>query len=104
MSRFGASFKPENKNHFPLKLISSSMPIGIKYESGTSAQIKSAVICELIMDHSQEQMPKAINKRLPNGKTIATVFEDMYPFLKKEELLEASYENFIKEKKKWIKL
>ncbi len=44
MSRFGASFKPENKNHFPLKLISSSMPIGIKYESGTSAQIKSAVI------------------------------------------------------------
>ena len=63
-------------------------------------QIKSAVICELIMDHSQEQMPKAINKRLPNGKTIATVFEDMYPFLKKEELLEASYENFIKEKKK----
>ena len=57
------------------------------------------IICELIMDHSQEQMPKAINRRLANGKTEATVFEDMYPFLKKEELLEASYANFIKEKK-----
>ena len=54
------------------------------------------------MDHNQEQMPKAINRRLPNGKTEATVFEDMYPFLKKEELLEASYANFIKEEKKWI--
>ena len=62
-------------------------------------KIKKPVICELIMDHSQEQMPKAINRRLANGKTEATVFEDMYPFLKKEELLEASYANFIKEKK-----
>ena len=62
-------------------------------------KIKKPVICELIMDHNQEQMPKAINRRLPNGKTEATVFEDMHPFLKKEELLEASYANFIKEKK-----
>ena len=63
-------------------------------------KIKKPVICELIMDHNQVQMPKAINRRLPNGKTEATVFEDMYPFLKKEELLEASYANFIKEEKK----
>jgi len=44
------------------------------------------VICELILDHNQEQMPKAINKRMPNGKSIATKFEDMYPFLPANEI------------------
>ena len=46
-------------------------------------------ICELIIDHEQEQMPKAINKRLPNGKTVPTKFEDMYPFLPSNEIKES---------------
>lgn len=44
MSEFGATFLPKNKFTFPLKIISSSMPIGISYKSGISAQLKSAVI------------------------------------------------------------
>ena len=32
------------KFNFPLKLISSEMPIGINYKAGVSAQLKSAVI------------------------------------------------------------
>ncbi len=44
MSKFGASFLPQNKYYFPLRLISSSMPVAIKYISGSSAQLKSAVI------------------------------------------------------------
>ena len=44
MSQFGASFFPKNKYTFPLKLISSSLPIGINYKAGISAQLKSAVI------------------------------------------------------------
>lgn len=44
------------------------------------------LICELILDKEQEQMPKAINKRLPNGKSIPTKFEDMYPFLPPREI------------------
>ena len=44
MSKFGASFEPKNKINFPLKMISSHMPIGIDYNSGVSAQLKSAVI------------------------------------------------------------
>ena len=43
MSKFGASFD-KNKSHLPFRLISSSMPIGINYKSGVSAQLKSAVI------------------------------------------------------------
>ena len=44
MSRFGAEFLPKNKFKFPLKLISTEMPINIKYQSGVSAQLKSAVM------------------------------------------------------------
>ena len=43
MSLFGASFE-KNKSHFPINMISSSMPIGITYNSGVSAQLKSAAI------------------------------------------------------------
>lgn len=44
MSKFGATFKPKNKNNFPLRIISSKMPIGITYKTESSAQLKSAVI------------------------------------------------------------
>ena len=44
MSEFGATFLPKNKYNFPLKLISTEMPVGIEYNSGISAQLKSAVI------------------------------------------------------------
>ena len=44
MSQFGATFYPKNKYNFPLKFISSQMPIGLKYYAGVSAQLKSAVI------------------------------------------------------------
>ncbi len=46
------------------------------------------VICELMLDNDQEQMPKAINKRMPNGKSVPTKFEDMYPFLSFDEIQE----------------
>ena len=44
MSKFGAEFLPKNKFNFPLKLISTEMPICIDYKAGVSAQLKSAVI------------------------------------------------------------
>ena len=46
------------------------------------------IICELILDHNQEQMPKAVNKRLLGGKIVPTKYEDMYPFLSSEEIQE----------------
>ena len=44
MSNFGANFLPKKKYKFPLTLISSNMPVGIDYDAGISAQLKSAVI------------------------------------------------------------
>ena len=45
-----------------------------------------ACICEIMMDPNEEQIPKAINRRDNNGKSVPTELEDMYPFLPKEEL------------------
>ena len=44
LGEFGATFLPPNKNNFPLTLISSAIPIGIKYSAGVSAQLKSAAM------------------------------------------------------------
>jgi 3-phosphoshikimate 1-carboxyvinyltransferase len=44
LSKFGAVFLPKHKQKFPLKLISSEMPVGLKYKAGVSAQLKSAAI------------------------------------------------------------
>ncbi len=44
MHKFGATFLPNKKYNFPLRLISSNMPTGIKYVAGSSAQLKSSVI------------------------------------------------------------
>lgn len=46
------------------------------------------MICELMLDHNQEQMPKAINKRTLDGKSVPTKYEDMYPFLSTKEISE----------------
>ena len=44
MSEFGAEFFPKKKYFFPLRIVSTNFPIGISYNSGTSAQLKSAVM------------------------------------------------------------
>ena len=44
MSKFGVTFFPKNKNKLPFKIISSELPVGINYNAGVSAQLKSAVI------------------------------------------------------------
>ena len=40
MSEFGAKFYPQKKYNFPLKLVSSNMPVGVRYEAGVSASTK----------------------------------------------------------------
>ena len=47
---------------------------------------RGPVICELIMNPNEEQIPKAINRRDHNGRSVPTEFEDMYPFLERDEL------------------
>ncbi len=58
----------------------------LKNEISKVLNLKKAVICELIMSPSEEQIPKAVNRRDANGKSMPAKLEDMYPFLSKDEL------------------
>lgn len=60
----------------------------------TILKSKKTFICELIMDNAQEQMPKAINKRGKDGRSQATIFEDMYPFLSKKQIAESTFKHY----------
>ncbi len=63
MSKFGASFLPKNKYSFPLKIISSDFPIGIKYKAGVSAQLKSAVILAGLNSYGETIIEEQISSR-----------------------------------------
>ena len=54
----------------------------------------SAVICEIVMSKEQEQMPKAINRRDSQGRSVPTTFEDMYPFLNRKKLQTSTFQYF----------
>jgi acetolactate synthase-1/2/3 large subunit len=43
-------------------------------------------LCELLMDPNQEQAPRALNRRLPDGTMKPTAIEDAYPFLPEDEV------------------
>ena len=90
MSEFGAEFLPKEKFTFPLRLISTEMPIGIRYKAGVSAQLKSSVmlaglnsfgITEIIedkrsRDHTENMLAKNITaiKIKKGNKKIIKIF------------------------------
>ena len=63
MSKFGAFFLPKNKFNFPLKMISTEMPIGINYKAGVSAQLKSAVIFAGLNSFGDTEVIEQVNSR-----------------------------------------
>ena len=63
MSEFGASFYPKKKFNFPLKIISSEMPVGINYKAGVSAQLKSAVIFAGLNSYGNTKITEAKKSR-----------------------------------------
>ena len=63
MTKFGANFHPKNRFKFPLKLVSSEMPIGINYESGVSAQLKSAVMLAGLNSYGVTKINEIHNSR-----------------------------------------
>ena len=63
MSQFGAEFYPKNKFFFPLRISSSNYPIGISYKSGTSAQLKSAVILAGLNSYGNTEIIEKLKSR-----------------------------------------
>ena len=44
------------------------------------------ILVELMIYPEQHHVPKSINKRTDDGKTIPSKFEDLYPFLSSKEV------------------
>ena len=63
MSKFGAEFRPKNKFFFPLHITSSNYPIGISYESGVSAQLKSAVMLAGLNSYGNTEIKESLKSR-----------------------------------------
>ena len=63
MSQFGAEFTPKNKSFFPLQISSTNFPIGITYQSGTSAQLKSAVILAGLNSYGHTEIVENLKSR-----------------------------------------
>ena len=76
MSEFGAQFFSNKKYNFPLRILSTELPIGIKYKSGVSAQLKSAVILAGLNSYGntlifEEQMSRDHTENLLSKNTQA---------------------------------
>ena len=63
MTSFGAYFYPKGKVTFPLKMISSKIPIGINYKAGVSAQLKSAVMLAGLNSYGNTRITETIRSR-----------------------------------------
>ena len=93
-SKSGLSFPDYEKiaQSHKIKYIKVKNGKNLKNKISNILNGNKAIICELILDHNQEQMPKAINKRI-GKKSVPTKLEDMYPFLSKDELNSNNYKN-----------
>lgn len=82
LSKFGATFLPKGKSNFPLKMISSSLPIGINYKAGISAQLKSAAILAGLNSYGNTIVEERNNSRdhtenllIKNSQTIKVSYK-----------------------------
>ena len=79
------NYKKISESH-KIKYFKFSTNKDLKKKIKKVLNIKGSSICELVMDPNEEQIPKAINRRNAEGKSVPTKFEDMYPFLSQEEI------------------
>ena len=73
---------------YKIKVVRISSHENLKEKVREIIDNEGPAICELLLDHNQPQIPKAIPMKMPDGTTKQTKFEDMYPFLDREELKE----------------
>ena len=73
---------------YKIKVVRISSHENLKEKVREIIDNEGPAICELLLDHNQPQIPKAIPIKMPDGTTKQTKFEDMYPFLDREELKE----------------
>tara|TARA_B100000674_G_scaffold396481_1_gene341244 strand:+ start:2695 stop:4041 length:1347 start_codon:yes stop_codon:yes gene_type:complete len=95
MSEFGATFLPQKKYNFPLKMISSDIPIGIKYISGVSAQLKSAVILAGLNSYGETEIIEGAKSRDHTEKMLSKNNQVIRIYNKKKKIIKVKGKNFL---------
>lgn len=70
------------------ELITSSDELERGFSLRSALECEGPSLCEISMDPNQEQAPKSINRRMPDGSIVQTTLEDAAPFLDPAEIVE----------------
>ena len=87
-SKSGLSFPDYKKiaDSHKIKHIKISNNKNLKAKIKTILSGNKPLICELMIDPNQPQIPKAVSRKNAKGQNIKTSFEDLYPFLPTNEI------------------
>ena len=96
MEEFGATFLPKKKYNFPLKLISTEMPIGINYKAGVSAQLKSAVIFAGLNSYGKTSVLEIEKSRDHTENMLSTNSQNFKVRTAKKKIIEINGRRFLK--------
>ena len=96
MSMFGAEFFPKNKLNFPIKIISSTMPVGINYKSESSAQLKSAVILAGLNSYGTSTITEKKNSRNHTENILIKNTKAIKIINKKEKIIKIFGKNYLR--------
>ena len=95
MSQFGAFFYPKKKYNFPLKLVSSQLPVGISYKAGVSAQLKSAVIFAGLNSYGNTKIIEKHKSRNHTENILSHNTHSIKILSNKDNLINISGKNFL---------
>ncbi len=96
MSEFGAQFYPQKKYNFPLKLVSSNMPVGVRYEAGVSAQLKSAVILAALNAFGNTEIIEKYKSRDHSENLLSKNIQSIKIFKGKNKIIKVFGKKFLK--------
>ena len=78
---------------YEIKAVRLDNQENLKHELKQVLDCEKPVVCEIMMDPDQQQMPKTLNSKNPDGTIVTRPIEDMYPYLPSEELKENMISN-----------
>jgi acetolactate synthase-1/2/3 large subunit len=79
---------------YEIETLTIETQVGLSDKIRNIIEYDGPVLCELLMDRDQPNIPKMAPKRNEHGELVRALFEDLYPFLSSEELAENMYNNW----------
>ena len=80
-------------NAYDIRAVRLDNQENLKHELKQIVDCEKPIVCEIIMDPDQQQIPKVLNSKNPDGTIVTKPIEDMYPYLPSEELKENMISN-----------